>query len=258
MFATSCPCAVTTRGVRVETADASPAGHEHVGVDHVWAEALDGCPRAARQVRMAAPPPFPAVDDDTLDVVSAIDERAFDVPDEDTEVRRARAGVHLRDEKDLQARVRGRLWPLGVVRAVELAERPADLPDRAVGAQRLSHRDEQILLPGGDVAYLLERGGGRRSVARCTDRPRALELAPFDLRVDALKLDVCGGVVDVAVNPDDDAFPCLDRSRVAERGVLDLPLDKSLLDRGHRPAELVDRAISSEARCSRSHVSAST
>ena len=51
---------------------------------------------------MAPSPAGAPVDDGALDLVSARDELALEVGDEDSEVRIVRARVHLRDEQDPQ------------------------------------------------------------------------------------------------------------------------------------------------------------
>ncbi len=136
-----------------------------MGVDDVGAETLRGSACATCKVRVATAPSTATVDDDTLDLVAPVDERALEILDEDAEVGIARARVHLRDEEDLHVRRPRALQTLGVVRAVELAQRAAELPDRAAGAQGLSHREEQVPLLSGNGADLGERGGDGFSVA---------------------------------------------------------------------------------------------
>src|SRR4029453_10805312 len=69
-------------------------------------------------------------------------------------------------------------------------------------------------------------------------RPR--ELAPLDLGVESVELDLLRPSLPEPIHPHDDPLAALDLRAVAVRRLLDLPLDEALLDRRDRPAELLD------------------
>ena len=129
---------------------------------------------------------------------------------------------------------------LGVVRAPLRAEHLADLADRAAGAQRLPHRREQVLVGAGHTPHLGQRRLRGRGVPLGPDACRPLELAPLDLGVEAVELDLLLLVLHELVHADDDPLALLDLLRVAVGRLLDLRLDEALLDRGDRAAALLD------------------
>src|SRR5262245_55841574 len=128
---------------------------------------------------------------------------------------------------------------LGVVRAPLVSEHVADLADGAAGAEGIPHRREEILRTAGHPADLGERVLGCGCVAPGPDARRPLELAPLDLRIEVVKLDLLALGLLEAVDADDDPLAALDLLRVAVRGLLDLALDEPGLDGGDRAAELL-------------------
>ena len=102
MFATSCPCAVTTSGARVASAAARPAGTRK------WAYVTSGSnsrrdtPRVPEERDVARLSSGPPVDDRAFDLVTAREELALEARDEDPEVGIVRPRVHLGDEQDPQ------------------------------------------------------------------------------------------------------------------------------------------------------------
>ena len=133
-------------------------------------------------------------------------------------------------------------WPrtLRVVGTPKLAEDSADLADRAVRLERLTHRNEQVPVALRGLAHLGEPRGRGVGVALGAHRGRPLALSALDLGIDLEDLDALRLVLDVAVDADDDPLARLDVRREAERGLLDLVLDEALLDRRDRAAQLVD------------------
>src|ERR671925_11157 len=128
---------------------------------------------------------------------------------------------------------------LRVVGAELLAQDLADLPDGAPQAECLPHRHEQVLRATRDPPDLLQRRRGRLRVPVRPDARRPIELAPLRLGIEPVELDRLRLVLLVPVDADDDALARLHVSLVLERRVLDLPLKDPLLNRRHRPAELV-------------------
>src|SRR5947209_8076896 len=129
---------------------------------------------------------------------------------------------------------------LGVVRAELVAQRVADLADRAASPQRLAHRHEQVAVT---ARRLPNRGQRAFRTVRIALRPHAsgpLELTLLGGRIEAMQLDLLLVALREAVDPDDHALAGLDLLLPAERRLLDLVLHESLLDRGDRAAQLVD------------------
>ena len=79
----------------------------------------------------------------------------------------------------------------------------------------------------------------RRGVPLGPDARRPLELAPLDLGVEAMELDLLAVVLHELVHPDDHALALLHLLRVPVGRLLDLRLDEALLDRGDRAAALL-------------------
>src|SRR5581483_136409 len=142
--------------------------------------------------------------------------------------------------RGLPARAYNGSGALRVVRAPLLAEHLADLADGASRSQRLAHRREEVLVGPGHPADLRQRRFGVARVPLRAHARRPLELAPLDRRIEAVELDLLGPLLLVAVDADDHALARLDLRAVAVRRVLDLALGEPGLDRGDRPAELLD------------------
>ena len=99
MFATSCPCAVTTSGARSASAPIRPVGNRK------WAWTTSGarprrCDSASRQRGPASPAPRPRVQDGEVDVVSPGAQRVDHLCHERAEIRVPRPRIHLRDDED--------------------------------------------------------------------------------------------------------------------------------------------------------------
>src|SRR5438445_460741 len=127
----------------------------------------------------------------------------------------------------------------GVVHAPHVAQRVADLADRAAGSERFAHRDEEVLLAAGDVSHVGERLLDVREIPFGPHARRALELAPLRLGIEAMELDRLALRLLEPVDADDHALAGLDLPLILERRLLDLVLDEPLLDRRHRAAEPV-------------------
>ena len=79
-----------------------PCGDEEVGVGDVWPETARRAPRVSDERDVARSSTAPPVDDGALDLVTAREELALEVRDEDPEVGILRPRVHLGDEQDPQ------------------------------------------------------------------------------------------------------------------------------------------------------------
>ena len=93
------------RGTRRERGS-EPGRHEEVRVCDVRPEAPRRAAGVSGEGEVPEPAPAAAVDRRALDLVSAREELALEVRDEDPEVRVARARVHLGDEEDPQCATR--------------------------------------------------------------------------------------------------------------------------------------------------------
>ena len=173
--------------------------------------------------------------------------------------RAAAAGRCERDERDREREQRRRrdgdagraLRMLGVICTPKLAERAADLADRAARPQRLAHGREEVRVGLGDPPDLGERargGAASRSARTRAVRSRWRRSISGSTWSSSTSLAL---VLGEPVHADDDALARLDLGLVAERGRLDLRLDEPLLDRRDGAAELVDCARSAPARAAR-------
>src|SRR5581483_3077234 len=89
----------------------------------------------------------------------------------------------------------------------------------------------------------VERRPPRRRVALGPQRLHARDLAPLDVRIDPQQLRHPRSAFRAVVEPvdaDDDRFAGIDVALRLVRGLLDLALDESGLDRGERAAGAVD------------------
>src|SRR5207248_5525041 len=116
------------------------------------------------------------------------------------------------------------LSELRVVRPELLAERVADLADRAARPERLSHRDEEVPLACRDLSDLGQRGGRLVRVPLCPHPRRPLDLTPLGLGIELVQLDRLRLRLDEGVHSDDHALAGLDLRRVPIGGFLDLAL----------------------------------
>ena len=128
----------------------------------------------------------------------------------------------------------------GVVGSPELAERAADLADRAACAEGFADGRKEVAGAGGGLADEGEGARGVLGVAFGAHAREAVALALLAGRIDAMELDARVGFLAELVDADDDLPVRLDGGLEAVGGFLDLALNKAGFDRGNSAAELVD------------------
>src|SRR6185312_2861564 len=129
---------------------------------------------------------------------------------------------------------------LRVVHAELVAQRVADLADRAARPQRLAHRHEEVAVATRDVDHSGDRRVGLLRVSFCAYARRPLELPLLRRRIEAVQLDRLLLALGEPVDADDHALPGLHLLLPAECRLLDLVLDEAPLDGRDRAPELVD------------------
>ena len=141
----------------------------------------------------------------------------------------------------VRAALRDGLRMLGVICTPKLAERAADLADRAARPQRLAHGRQEVRVALGGAAHLGERrgGGGRRPAPRERDAVRSRWRRSISGSTWRSSTRSSSSSVN-SLTPTTTRSPDSTSRLVAERRRLDLGLDESLLDRGDGAAELVD------------------
>ena len=111
---------------------------------------------------------------------------------------------------------------------------------RTIGGTRLSD-------PRAAATTSIEAARHAVGVARRPNRPDALDLAAFDLGIDAQDLDAGGALRRERIDADDDGLAGVDLLLRAIRRLLNRPLDEALLDRRQRAAGRLD-ALEQRAR----------
>src|SRR4029453_13354971 len=92
------------------------------------------------------------------------------------------------------------------VLAEDVAHRPAGLPDRGAGAQRLLDRRQEVALTLCPLSKLAQPGAESILVAIRLPLRQSLELPALGLRVDGEDVDVVDLLADVLVDADDDVL----------------------------------------------------
>src|SRR5215469_11484707 len=128
------------------------------------------------------------------------------------------------------------------VDAPNLAERVANLAHGRPGGQRLAERVQHIVLAVGRALDGVEAPAYRRAVPAAPQVHEPLGLLLLDCRVNSQRGVALVRVDSELVHPHDNTLPRVDLPGHLVRGTLDLSLLEAALNRGDRPAHLLDPA----------------